>query len=121
MFKKFSSNSAWTLKAFRIIWSSQSIAMIGIAIHNIALPIIAIHLLHASAIEVSLISTARYLPNLLFSISIGSFVDRSDRKFIAIYAELTRFILVFINTYFIYLLFHKHSISYLNSFFNWNR
>lgn len=31
---------------------------------------------------------------MLFSISIGSFVDRSDRKFIAIYAELTRFILV---------------------------
>ncbi|PTV44751.1 MFS transporter [Acinetobacter pittii] len=94
MLKKISSNSVWALKAFRIIWSSQSIAAIGIAIHNIALPIIAIHLLHASAIEVSLISTARYLPNLLFSISIGSFVDRSDRKFIAIYAELTRFILV---------------------------
>lgn len=117
---KISSNSAWTLKAFRIIWSSQSIAAIGIAIHNIALPIIAIHLLHASAIEVSLISTARYLPNLLFSISIGSFVDRSDRKFIAIYAELTRFILV-LSIPILYTFYFINIPFLILIAFNWNR
>ncbi|SDB85585.1 MFS transporter [Acinetobacter boissieri] len=94
MFKKRPSHSAWILNEFRVIWYSQAIATIGIAIHNIALPIIAIHFLHASVIEISLISTARYLPNLLFSIGIGSFVDRADTKRVAIYAELTRFILV---------------------------
>lgn len=94
MFKTNDSSSAWVLKEFRILWSSQAVATIGIAIHNIALPIIAIHLLHASAIEVSLIAAARYLPNLLFSISIGNFVDRSNKKSIAVYAEWVRFILI---------------------------
>ncbi|MBF7687600.1 MFS transporter [Acinetobacter rathckeae] len=94
MFKKIDSHSAWVLNQFRVIWYSQAVATVGIAIHNIALPIIAIHVLHASAVEVSLISAARYLPNLLFSMSIGTFVDRADRKKIAIYAEFTRFILV---------------------------
>lgn len=70
----------WRLKNFQLIWTSQLASALGSAVHVVALPVIAIELLKASVFEVSLISASRYIPNLLFSIPIGHFVDGHNRK-----------------------------------------
>lgn len=103
--KKLEKNnfSAWTLLDFKLIWGSQAVSNLGTAIHNVALPIIAIQILHASAFEVSILSAARYLPNLLFSISIGYFIDRSNHKKTIVYSDLVRSILILLLPVFYYL------------------
>lgn len=77
----------WRLKNFQLIWTSQLASALGSAVHVVALPVIAIELLKASVFEVSLISASRYIPNLLFSIPIGHFVDGHNRKKSAVISD----------------------------------
>lgn len=87
-------SSAWTLKIFRIIWASEAISAIGTAIHVVAMPILAIKLLHANAMEVALISASKYLPNVLFGILVGGLMDRCNQAKTVVYADIFRALLV---------------------------
>jgi MFS family permease len=65
---------------FRHYFVGQSISLLGDQISGIALPLTAVLVLHAGPGEVSAIGVAYLLPNLLFSLHAGVWVDRRGRR-----------------------------------------
>src|SRR4051794_201895 len=65
---------------FRRFWSGQAISMLGDQIALIALPLVAVLALDAGAAEMGWLATAALLPNLLFSLHAGAWVDRRGRR-----------------------------------------
>ncbi len=65
---------------FRRYWTAQTISYLGDQVTFVALPLIAVLALDASAGEVSILSAAGTLPNLLFALHAGVFVDRFGRR-----------------------------------------
>ena len=65
---------------FRRFWSGQAISMLGDQIALIALPLVAVLALDAGPGEMGWLATAALLPNLLFSLHAGAWVDRRGRR-----------------------------------------
>ena len=76
------------------LWAGESVSQLGTAITSIALPLVAISTLHATAIEVGAVAAAGQAPPLLFGLLIGSLVDRGRRRPVLIGANLGRAILL---------------------------
>lgn len=71
------------------LWTAAGISAVGSQITLLALPLTAILVLHASALEVAAISTAVTLPNLL-GIAAGIWLDRVRRRRVMIAADIGR-------------------------------
>jgi MFS family permease len=65
---------------FRRYFIGQSVSMLGDQITLIALPLTAVLVLHASAGQMGALTTAYLVPNLLFSLHAGVWVDRRGRR-----------------------------------------
>jgi len=65
---------------FRRYFIGQSVSLVGDQITVIALPLTAVLALHASAGQMGALTTAALLPNLLFSLHAGVWVDRRGRR-----------------------------------------
>lgn len=65
---------------FRRYFFGQSVSMLGDQIATIALPLTAVLALHATPGQMGALTTAYLLPNLLFSLHAGVWVDRSGRR-----------------------------------------
>ena len=65
---------------FRRFFLGQSVSMLGDQITGIALPLTAVLALHASAGQMGALTTAYLVPNLLFSLHAGAWVDRRGRR-----------------------------------------
>src|SRR5215831_19372872 len=82
-------------QAFRRYWSGQTVSMFGDQISSIALPLVAVLALHASAAEMGFLAGLIWLPSLLFGLHAGAWVDRrGQRRRIMIGADLGRFALL---------------------------
>ncbi len=82
--------SVWRLAPFRWIMASQAWALTGTVIGNVAIPLVAVTVLDAGALELSIVSVARYLPNLLFSVLLGIQVDRLPLRRTAVAMDWAR-------------------------------
>jgi MFS family permease len=71
-------------------WSGQAISEFGTAISQLAIPTIAVLVLHASAFQVATLGTVEFLPFLLFTLPAGVWVDRLPRRAIMIVGDLGR-------------------------------
>jgi MFS family permease len=80
----------WRSGDFLSLWAAQSISQVGSAVSQLALPLVAILVLDASAFEVSLLAALEFLPFLLFALPAGVWVDRLRRRPILILADLGR-------------------------------
>lgn len=80
----------WGHRDFLRLWSGQSISQVGTQISLIALPLVAILELDATAFEVSLLTAFDFLPFLLFALPAGVWVDRLRRRPILVLADLGR-------------------------------
>lgn len=69
----------WRDRRFATYWAGQGISQFGDRITELALPLIAVTTLHASAPTVGLLTAAVWAPNIL-SLFIGSWVDHQLRK-----------------------------------------
>ena len=69
----------WRDRRFATYWAGQGISQFGDRITELALPLIAVTALHASAPTVGLLTAAVWAPNLL-SLFVGTWVDRQARK-----------------------------------------
>jgi predicted MFS family arabinose efflux permease len=67
-------------RSFRDFWTGQTISLFGDEITLLALPLLAILELDAGPAQVGLLSAAALAPNLLFSIHLGAWADRRDRR-----------------------------------------
>jgi MFS family permease len=65
---------------FRRFFAGQSVSLVGDQVSGIALPLVGVLVLHASAAQMGYLTTAGLLPNLLFSLHAGALVDRRGRR-----------------------------------------
>ena len=65
---------------FRRFWIGQTVSLIGDQVTLIALPLVAVIALDASAAQMGYLTAAALLPNLLFSLHAGALVDRHGRR-----------------------------------------
>jgi MFS family permease len=76
------------------MWTGQTISQFGSSISQLALPIIAVRLLHASAFEVAALGTVEFVPFLLFTLPAGVWVDRLPRRAVLIVGDVGRGLLL---------------------------
>ena len=82
--------SLWRNRPFRTFWLGDAISQFGDRVSELALPLIAVTLLGASAPQVGVLTAAIWTPNLL-AIVIGAWVDqRSVKRRLMIIADVLR-------------------------------
>ncbi|WP_442935221.1 MFS transporter [Micromonospora sp. CPCC 206061] len=65
---------------FRRYWSAQTVSLFGDEISALALPLFAVLGLHAGPAEMGYLIAAALIPNLLFSVIAGAWIDRYPHK-----------------------------------------
>jgi len=75
---------------FRRLWAAQTVSRFGSQISQLALPLVAVLSLHASAFRVSLLGAIEMLPFLLFALPAGAWVDRVARRPVLVGADVGR-------------------------------
>jgi MFS family permease len=84
----------WRHRDFLKLWSAESISVFGSQFTQLALPLVAVLLLDASAFAVSALVVIEFLPFILFAIPAGVWVDRLPRKPILVIADIARAVLL---------------------------
>ena len=76
---------------FRRVWTAQTISLFGDQISMIAIPLTAVLVLDASAKQMGFLVAAELVPNLLFALHAGAWVDRrGERRRVMIFTDLAR-------------------------------
>jgi MFS family permease len=65
---------------FRRFWVGETVSLFGDQITMLALPLVGVLVLHASAAEMGYLGAAELFPALLFSLHAGSLLDRRGRR-----------------------------------------
>jgi len=84
----------WRHRDFLKLWSAETISQVGSQVSNLAIPLVAILVLDASAFEVAALGTALFLPFIFFTLPAGVWVDRWPRRPILIAGDLGRAVLL---------------------------
>lgn len=79
---------------FAKLWTSTTVSNFGTYVTTLALQVLVVVDLHASAAQVGLVNMARWLPYLLFGLLAGVYVDRHRRRPVLIGADLGRALLL---------------------------
>jgi MFS family permease len=84
----------WRHGDFMKLWIGQSISEFGTAVSQLALPLVAVLVLKASAFEVAALGTVQFLPFILFTLPAGVWVDRLSRRLVLIVGDAGRALLL---------------------------
>ena len=87
-------SSAWRSRSFRRVWTAGAVAGLGTEIGELAVPVLAVVTLAASATELSLVRAALLVPYLLLTLWLGVIVDRHPRRPLLVAADLGRGLLL---------------------------
>lgn len=79
---------------FLRLWTAETISHFGSSVTGLALPFVAITLLHATPLQVAILNLADFLPFLLIGLIAGVLVDRFPRRAILIGGDLGRALLI---------------------------
>jgi len=88
------SQSLWRNRAFTRLWVAHVTSGAGTAITSVALPLTAVLLLGASPSQMGLLAAAGSLPNILFGLVAGVWVDRLPRRPILVWSDIGRALLL---------------------------
>src|SRR5688572_8070874 len=80
----------WLSADFRTLWASLTITSFGAQISNLALPLTAALLLHATPMQMGILVALETLPFALVSLHAGVLLDRMRKLPVIIFADLTR-------------------------------
>ena len=80
----------WRYGDFLKLWSAETVSQVGTQVSQLALPLVAILVLDATAFEVAALGTIEFLPFILFTLPAGVWVDRLPRRPILIVGDLGR-------------------------------
>ena len=75
---------------FRQLWLATTVSQLGTQVSELGIPLAAILLLHAGAVQVGLLAAAGYLPLALLGLPAGAWADRLPRRSVLIGADLAR-------------------------------
>lgn len=84
----------WGDSDFRGLWAGETISLFGSQITLLALPLVAILLLHGSPFELGALTALSRAPSLLIGLFVGIWVDRLPRRPIMMLADVMRMGLV---------------------------
>jgi len=82
--------SSWRHRDFRLLWAGQSVSRLGSQVSLLALPLVAIGLLHATTLQVGLLAASETVPFLLIGLPAGALVDRVRRRRVLVVGDVGR-------------------------------
>ena len=82
--------SVWRDADFVRFWTGHSVSQLGAAVTQVALPLVALLTLGASAAQVGLLRAAEFVPYLLLTLPAGALVDRVRRRPLMVGCDLWR-------------------------------
>ncbi len=74
-------------REFRLLWTGESVSSLGSSVTGVALPLVAVTVLHAPPLAVSVLAAAAWLPWLVIGLPAGAWVDRGSRRRIMLVAD----------------------------------
>jgi MFS family permease len=80
----------WLSRDFRRVWGSLTVTAFGAQVTNLALPLTAALMLHATPLEMGVLIALETLPFALFSLHAGVLIDRIRKLPIVIVADVSR-------------------------------
>ena len=80
----------WRHRDFLKLWSAETVSQFGSQVGQLALPLVAILVLDASAFEVAALGPSSSFPFILFTLPAGVWVDRLPRRPILIVGDFAR-------------------------------
>ena len=84
----------WQNLNFRKLWIANSVSSFGTQVTILALPLTAVTFLHASPVQMGILTACGTLPYLVASLPTGVWVDRLRRRPILIMADISRAVLL---------------------------
>jgi MFS family permease len=84
------SRSLWRHGDFVKLWAGQSVSRLGTEVSRLAIPLVAIDVLHATTFEVGALAAMETVPFLLVALPAGAWVDRMRRRRVLIAADVGR-------------------------------
>ncbi|MGZ0147526.1 MFS transporter [Kribbella sp. WER1] len=86
---------AWVVRGeFRKLWIGQLVSASGSAVTTVALPLVAVVTLHASAVQMGALAALSIAPHLVFGLLAGVWVDRWSLRRVMIWTDLGRLVLL---------------------------
>lgn len=79
---------------FRLLWMGDTVSVFGMQFVGLALPLLAVQLLHADEFEMGLLAMLESLAFLLISLPAGAWVDRWRKKRVIVAGDLLRAVLL---------------------------
>lgn len=83
-------STLWRNRDFRLLWISLTITHFGGQITHLALPLTAAVMLHATPMEMGILTMMNVLPYTLFGLFTGVLVDRSRKLPLVVWADVGR-------------------------------
>jgi MFS family permease len=88
------SSGLWRHSDFLKLWTGQTVSELGSQVSGLAIPLLAALSLDATPIEFSLLGVMGFLPFILFALPAGVWVDRLRRRYILIFGDAARAVLL---------------------------
>jgi len=85
-------NSLFFHADFRRLWAGDAISQVGTMISTVAVPLLAVQVLHATPFQVGLLTTFEFLAFLVIGLPAGAWVDRMRRRSVMVTADLGRMV-----------------------------
>ena len=82
--------SLWRHRDFRHLWAAETVSQVGTQITLVALPVLAVTVLHATAFEMGVLTALETLAFLVIGLPAGAWVDRWRRKRVLVVNDLVR-------------------------------
>jgi hypothetical protein len=80
-------------RSFRLLWSGETSSQLGNAMAGVAMPLLAVEVLHASNFAVASLTAAATLPWLVIGLFVGAWVDRLPARPVMIICDLVSLVL----------------------------
>ena len=84
------SPSLWRDRSFMTFWTGQAFSQFGGQVTELALPVLAVLLLHASELEVGILNAAGVAAFLVVGLPAGAWIDRMRKRHVMIAADAVR-------------------------------
>lgn len=88
------SSTLWRNRDFLLLWGGQAVSQVGSQVTILALPLVAIVLLHASTLQVGLLSATATSAYLLVSLPAGVVVDRMAKRTLMLAADVAQIVVI---------------------------
>ncbi|MBX5475932.1 MAG: MFS transporter, partial [Clostridia bacterium] len=86
--------SLWRHRDFLKLWIGETVSVLGSQVTQLALPLAAAVMLHATPVQMGILGAADTAPFLLIALFAGAWVDRMHRRRVMIVADFGRALLL---------------------------